>query len=346
MQWMSDTRPLDDRDAVLQRTPIGFDASVWELLAPLPVSGLSAFVLDADLQPVPIGVVGELYLAGAGLARGYLGHPGLTAQAFVPCPFADEPGARLYRTGDLASYGADGALRFHGRTDDQVKIRGVRIEPGEVEAALMRHPSVQSCAVLDAEDGPDDRTLVAYVSSPATVTVDDLRGFLGTILPHHLIPSAFVRIERPPLSANGKVDRRSLAALRDSGPVLARAFEPPATAIDAHHGEIWQSVLHVEEIGVNDDFFALGGHSLLVGKVISRLPDAFGVELPVSDLFSHPTIRGLGHRIEEALISVGLASANSGSVEVDGLQDLLETIEDMSDEEVDALLERPGMAFE
>jgi len=260
-----------------------------------PISNTQAYVLGTGLLPLPAGVPGELYLGGRGLARGYLGRPGLTADRFVPDPFSGEPGARLYRTGDRARWMADGTLEYLGRLDAQVKVRGFRIELGEVETALRCSPDVTDCVVLAREDSPGDTRLVAYVVGGADV--EALRAHLRRSLPEHMVPGAFVALDHLPLTPNGKLDRKALPA-----PELASAEEryvAPRTPVEEVLAGIWTEVLRTERVGVNDHFFALGGHSLLGTRVASRIRALFGVELPLRALFESPTVGALAGRVEE-----------------------------------------------
>ncbi|MFL6194099.1 MAG: amino acid adenylation domain-containing protein [Thermoanaerobaculia bacterium] len=268
----------------------------------LPLQGKRSHVLDGRMQPVPSGVRGELFLGGAGLARGYFRRPGLTAERFVPDPFAAEPGARLYRTGDLARRLPDGRLEFLGRLDHQVKIRGFRVEPGEIEAALSAHPAVRQAAVLarptvagGLAGGP---RLVAYVAGESP-SGDDLRGFLRARLPEPFIPSAFVVLDFLPLNPNGKVDRAALERI-EPGPLPAEASAPPRTPVEELLAGIWSEILGVERIGRDDDFFALSGHSLLAAQVAYRIQQAFRVELPLRRLFERATLAELAAEIEAA----------------------------------------------
>ncbi|HSK74824.1 MAG TPA: amino acid adenylation domain-containing protein, partial [Thermoanaerobaculia bacterium] len=266
-----------------------------------PLPNTRAYLLDPHLQPVEMGVPGELCLAGRGLARGYLGRPDLTAERFLPDPFGERPGARLYRTGDLARYLRDGQLEFLGRLDHQVKVRGFRIELGEVEAALMGHPSLRDAAVLALGEGTD-RRLVAYAVAREGTDAPDLarlRTFLQGRLPDFMLPSALVLLGTLPLTPNGKVDRRALAAIGiEAGPGEARAAL--RTPVEELLAGIWAEVLRREGIGARDDFFALGGHSLLATRLVSRVREAFGVELPLRTVFEAPTVEALALRIEEA----------------------------------------------
>jgi amino acid adenylation domain-containing protein len=265
-----------------------------------PIANTRIHVLDRYLRPVPVGVPGELYIGGAGLARGYFGRPGLTAERLVPDPFSEVPGARLYRTGDRARYGADGTLEFLGRLDFQVKIRGFRVEPGEIAATLAKHQGVGECIVVAREDSPADQRLVAYLVPVADASppgIDELRGFLQARLPEHMIPSAFVLLDAMPLTPSGKVDRRALPAPEHSRAGLAELVTP-RTPVEEAIAEIWMALLKVDGVGVHDNFFALGGHSLLAAQVVARLRAAFGLDLPLRALFETPTVAGLAERIE------------------------------------------------
>ncbi|MBV9774656.1 MAG: amino acid adenylation domain-containing protein, partial [Gemmatimonadetes bacterium] len=264
------------------------------------VAGSTVHVLDRWMEPLPAGVPGELCVGGAGLARGYLSRPELTAEKFVPDPFSGEPGARLYRTGDRVRRGPDGTLEFIGRTDAQVKIRGFRIEPGEVEAALLRLDTVREAVVVVREDAPGDRRLVAYLTVPAGMDASSpagLRAALKRSLPEYMVPTAFVTLKSLPLTANGKVDRASLPAPEAAGSDAAGP-DTPRTPVEEILCGIWAEVLHRPRVGVEESFFDLGGHSLLATQVVSRARRAFEVELPLRDLFEAPTVAALAGRIE------------------------------------------------
>src|SRR5947209_3144604 len=260
-----------------------------------PLPGTRAYVLDRHLQPVPGGVPGELFLAGAGGARGYLGRPDLTAERFLPDPFGTRPGGRLYRTGDLARWLASGELEHLGRLDQQVKVRGFRIEPGEIEAVLLSLAGVREAVVLARSDGSDrSQRLVAYVAGD--VAVEELRRSLRERLPEHMVPPFFVLLPALPLTPNGKVDRKALPApewQRAAGGCLA-----PRTPVEEVLAGIWAEVLGLERVGVADHFFDLGGHSLLATQVTSRLRSALGVEVPLRDLFAAPRLSVLAARVE------------------------------------------------
>ncbi len=258
-----------------------------------PISNTQLYLLDTSLRPVPVGVVGELYLGGEGLARGYLHRPELTAERFIPHPFSDSPGARLYQTGDLARYLPDGSVEYLGRRDSQVKVRGFRVELGEVEAALAKHPEVREAVVVVREDNPGVRRLVAYVTGePRAPGVDALRAFLEERLPAHMVPSAFVALESLPLSPNGKVDRKALPSPDATHAELARPFVAPRDEVERTLAQVWAQVLGHERVGLHDDFFELGGDSILAIQIISRAAQA-GLHVSVKQLFSHKTIARL-----------------------------------------------------
>jgi amino acid adenylation domain-containing protein/non-ribosomal peptide synthase protein (TIGR01720 family) len=275
-------RPLTERDARSARSVIG-----------RPLSDLECYVLDGSMRPVPVGATGELYVGGAGLARGYVNLPDLTAERFVPNPFGDEAGSRLYRTGDLARYLADGELEYLGRADDQVKINGFRIEPGEIEATLCAYPDVRGAAVGFREERGEKR-LVAYVvprEGPAPAA-KDLRLFLRQSLPEYMVPSQFVALASLPLTPSGKVDRRALPPPDLSRAEMEESFTPPRTPTEKTLAEIWSQALGVERVGIHDNFFALGGDSILSMQVVARAKQA-GLRLSPRDLFRHQTIAEL-----------------------------------------------------
>jgi amino acid adenylation domain-containing protein len=259
-----------------------------------PIANTRLYVLDGDGEPVPAGVVGELYVGGAGVARGYLGVADVTAAKFVPDPFSGEPGARLYRTGDLARHRADGNLEFIGRVDQQVKVRGFRIELQEIEAVLGEHPAVEETAVIVREDQPGDKRLVAYavLRAGAAAMVGELLDHLGVRLPKYMIPHTVVLLDRLPLTVNGKIDRDLLpqpSALRATPE--AEPQRAPASGIEETLKAIWCDVLALEYVERDEDFFALGGHSLLAIQLMARVREALGVELPLTAVFEYPTVR-------------------------------------------------------
>jgi hypothetical protein len=250
------------------------------------------YLLDAALHPVPVGVPGEAFVGGEGVVRGYLDRPALTAERFVPDPFSGVPGSRMYRTGDRLKWTVEGALEFVGRIDDQVKIRGFRIEPGEVESVLTAHPGVREARVIVREDTPGEPRLVAYVVGEADG--EALRAHLRQSLPEYMVPGAFVPLERLPLTPNGKLDVKALPA---PGSGAARHVEP-RTAAELALAQLWCEVLRVERVGVHDDFFQLGGHSLLIMRLIARVQDAFGLELSIRTVFAAPVLEAMAGEIE------------------------------------------------
>ncbi|MEN8217960.1 MAG: amino acid adenylation domain-containing protein [Pseudomonadota bacterium] len=409
-QWMLDTFPLNDKDKVLQKTPISFDASVWEFYAPLvagaqlviaqpdwqkdsrsliemmaqhqvttvqmvpsllqviisltkietikslkrifcggeilpvtlmaetlnilnielinlygpteacidatfwrcfpnhpivpigsPIANTQIYILDLYLQPVPVGVPGELHIGGAGVARGYLNRPDLTAEKLIKNPFSDDPNSRLYKTGDLARYLPDGNIEYLGRIDNQVKIRGFRIELGEIEAVLAQHQDVRENAVIVHEASKTDKRLVAYLVPPQGQVIENtaLRDFLRERLPDYMIPSVFVMLENLPLTPNGKIDRRALSQLSVSNYQLSeKTFVAPRTPEEELLAGIWASVLGIERVGVHDNFFDLGGHSLLAVSLLAQIEQQFGQQLPLSALFQGATIAELALQLK------------------------------------------------
>jgi amino acid adenylation domain-containing protein len=265
------------------------------------IANTQLYILDRHLQPVPIGVVGELYIGGAGVARGYLNRPELTAERFIPAPYSQEPGTRLYKTGDLARYLSDGTIECLGRSDHQVKVRGFRIELGEIESVLGQHPAIRETVVLAREDQPGDQRLVAYVVPHVgkKFIVSQLRDFLKAKLPEYMIPAAFVTLDALPLTINGKVDRQGLPAPKGLRPELAAAYMSPSTGAEQRIAKTWQEVLHLEQVGIYDNFFDLGGHSLLLVHIHSKLQQIFDTDVSVIDLFKYPTIHALAQYLEQ-----------------------------------------------
>ncbi|XYI03830.1 non-ribosomal peptide synthase/polyketide synthase [Sorangium sp. So ce1128] len=265
-----------------------------------PIINTQLYVLDARMQPVPVGVPGELYVGGDGVGRGYLRDPARTSEVFLPDPFSSAPGARLYRTGDLTRLLPGGELEFLGRIGHQVKLRGFRIELGEIESVLGKHPAVREAVVVVRGDTPSDKRLCAYVVARGAVSEADLRRHVGERLPEYMVPAAIVTLEAMPLSPNGKVDRKALPAPDRARIEQDRAFVAPRTAAEELLAEIWSEVLGVDRVGADDSFFAVGGHSLLATQVLSRVRRAFAVDLPLRALFEAPTLAGLAGRIEAA----------------------------------------------
>jgi surfactin family lipopeptide synthetase C len=258
-----------------------------------PIDNVRVYLLDEQMQPVPVGVGGELHIAYDGLARGYINRPELSAEKFIPNPFSDEPGARLYRTGDRARYLPDGQIDFLGRIDNQVKVRGYRIEPGEIEQVFKQHPSVTDVVVTVREDTPGEKRLVAYITARAGLDASDLRNFGKEKLPQYMLPSAFVVLDSLPLTPNGKVDRKALPAPEKSDAGTDASYLPPQTELERTITLIWQTVLQIEHVGLNDNFFDLGGHSLLMIQVQGKLRAALKRNVSITDLFKYPNVSEL-----------------------------------------------------
>jgi amino acid adenylation domain-containing protein len=280
--------PVDPSDGSGTLPPIG-----------RAIAGARIRLLDERRQPVGAGETGQLCVGGAGLARGYRHRPDLTAERFIPDAFADEPGARLYLTGDLARQLPDGQYAFLGRIDDQIKIRGYRVEPDEISSVLNRHPDVVENVIAAREDGGEKRLVAYVVTAPASEpTYSGLREFLRGTLPEYMIPSAFVRLDRLPLTANGKVDRAALPAPESADTLQDDASAPPVSETEQRIAEIVGELLHLDEIDVDDNFFMLGGHSLLGAQLIARLRQSFGVDIALRSLFEAPTVAALSAEVE------------------------------------------------
>jgi acyl-CoA synthetase (AMP-forming)/AMP-acid ligase II/acyl carrier protein len=277
------------------------------------IANTQVYILDENLQPVPVGVPGELHIGGVGLARGYLNRPKLTQEKFITNPFNNSKfkipygnakgvqNSKLYKTGDLARYLPDGNIEYLGRIDNQVKIRGFRIELGEIEALLSRHDNVQICCAIAREETPGNKRLVAYVvpQKEVTPTTDELRQFLSNKLPGYMVPSAFVILESLPLTPNGKVDRRGLP-----NPDLQQEvsdYVMPNTEVETIIAGIWQKVLKVEKVGIYNNFFELGGHSLLLVRINQQLQEIFFLELSIVDMFNYPTVHSLSKYLNTKL---------------------------------------------
>ncbi len=274
-----------------------------------PIANTEFYLLDAQLNPVPIGALGEIYIGGDGLARGYFKRPELTEERFIAHPF--KPGARLYRTGDVGRYLPDGRIVCAGRVDHQVKLRGFRIELGEIESALLRHPAVSAAVVVAGDDGAGGQRLVAYwiLRENQSVSVRDLRSLLETTLPGYMIPSVFMELPQFPLTPNGKVDRKRLPKAGDSRPELEREFVEPRTPLEEILTATWKDVLKLNRVGVRDNFFDLGGHSLSAMQVIARLRNQFETELTIASFFAHPTIESFTLVLTgEMLVESGLSA--------------------------------------
>jgi amino acid adenylation domain-containing protein len=283
---------VGERDPEVGAVPIG-----------TPIANTSVYVLDRDFKSVPTGVEGELFIGGAGVSRGYLNRPALTAEKFVPNPFSHVAGDRMYRTGDRARWRSDGNLEFLGRVDEQVKIRGYRVEPGEVEAVLTQHPSIREAAVIVREDEPGEKRLVGYVVAKGQrgPTAAELRSYMKERMPEYLVPSAFVRLAALPLTPNGKVDRRHLPPPEGARPELEATYAAPRTKVEEQLTTIWGEVLSIERVGIHDNFFELGGHSLLATQVTSRIRETLLVRLSLRHVFESPTIAKLASAIASDL---------------------------------------------
>ncbi len=303
-----------------------FDASSNSIPIGRPLGNRRIYILDKYGNPTPIGVPGELHIGGAGLARGYLHQPELTAQKFVADPFSGHVGARLYKTGDLARYRPDGSIEFLGRMDQQVKIRGFRIELGEIETALGAHPEIRQVVVQAIEDDNKNKSLVAYIVPHKGVSIAraELQGFLRDKLPEYMIPSSFMFLAEMPLTASGKIDRRSLPRPNKVEREMVSPYVPPRTPFEKQLADVWEQLLGIERVGIYDNFFELGGHSLLAVQLCARLYDIFHVEVPVRSLFEAPTIAGLSDEI--MLRQALLASPQE-------LEELLQEVDQLSDDQ-------------
>jgi amino acid adenylation domain-containing protein len=264
-----------------------------------PIPRVQVYILDARLRPVPVGVPGQLYVGGEGLARGYLNHPALTAEKFIPHPFSEEAGARLYRTGDLSRYLPDGNIEFLGRVDQQVKIRGYRIELEEIDAVLTEHPGIREAAAVASEEQGGDRRLLAYIVREPGVEVEvgDVRAYLKDRLPDYMHPSAYVLLDELPLTPNGKLDRRALPSAGQARSQLLSDFVAPRTATEFAVAQIWEDLLGHSPVGVHDNFFDVGGHSLLAVRLMARLQQQFGQDIPLAALFRGATVAHLAELI-------------------------------------------------
>jgi amino acid adenylation domain-containing protein/FkbH-like protein len=278
-----------------------------------PVANTRVYVLDEQRQPVPIGVAGELHIGGAGVTRGYLNRPELTAEKFIVDPFSDKPDARFYRTGDLGRWRTDGQLEYLGRIDNQVKLRGFRIELGEIEAVLCKHPAVQQTAVTVKDEQAENKQLVAYVvpTEDETISLEPLREYLKSKLPEYMVPALFIELEALPLTVNGKVDRKALPVAEGLELNTTAQYVPPQTPTQELLAQLWSEVLKRERVGIHDNFFELGGHSLLATQLISRTGDTFGVELSLRALFEKPTIADLSAFLEQPDSDINPSSSAS-----------------------------------
>lgn len=293
-----------------------------------PIANDEVYIVDRNLQPVPVGVAGELAIGGAGLAQGYLNQPEQTAERFIAHPFSSDAGKRLYRTGDLARFLPDGNIEFLGRIDHQVKIRGFRVEPAEIEAALRRHRSVRQTVIVPYDDPSGEKRLAAYLVSAQEIPAEELRRFLSEQLPEYMIPSAFVRVAEIPLTSNGKVDLKALPSPERVTPTERKLVAPRNPDEEKLVG-IWKEVLKMGEVGVTDNFFELGGHSLLATQIISRIRNQFRVQMPLHAFLAAPTVAGLAERI---------GNCPAAESEEEEMARLLQELDGVSDEEAERLL--------
>ncbi len=328
-------------------TECAVDVTAWECMldesaarVPIgrPIANTQIYILDRGLEPMPVGVAGEIYIGGVQVGRGYLNRPELTEERFVRDPFSDDPKGRMYKTGDLGRWRADGTIEYLGRNDQQVKIRGFRIELGEIEAQLVRHGQVKEAVVLAREDGPGEKRLVGYViprDSSAAASAEALREHLKGMLPEYMVPSAFVMLESFPLTPNGKLDRRALPA-PDLSSYASREYEAPQGEVEEVLAGIWQELLHVERVGRNDNFFGLGGHSLIGMKLISTIRDRLRVYLPVLVLFQYSVLHEMANVVE-------LLSESSGNDSSEREGEFEEGVVPLSSEraDIDWLRQRP-----
>jgi acyl carrier protein len=267
-----------------------------------PIANVSLYVLDPELEPVPINCLGELHIGGIALATGYTGNAKVNAEKFVPDPFSEFPGARMYQTGDIARYLPDGNLDFVGRIDSQVKVRGARVELGEIQATLSSHPAIKDCAVLVKHFGENDQRLLSYVvfANGVQSATEELRRYLGQWLPDYMIPSAFIPLEAIPTTPNGKVDQVSLLQAATDWKPSPAAGVAARTPIEARLCEIWSEVLQLSDVGVDDNFFALGGHSSLAMQLIGKIRREFQLDVTLEVIFSaEPTVASLAQILEE-----------------------------------------------
>ena len=306
-----------------------------------PISNVQLFLLDRHLNRVPIGVQGEIYVGGDCLALGYLRRPELTAERFMLHHFEPDTPVRLFKTGDFGRYLPSGEIEYLGRTDNQVKIRGMRVEPGEIEAVLTCHPEVRDAVVLLADRSGQQR-LIAYLETNAGLSpeVDELRRYMRSRLPEHMVPSDYFVVDAFPLLPSGKVDRKSLASQMSARLVNERRYVAPETQTQERIAAIWCKLLRVEEVGITDNFFELGGHSLMVMQVMARIRKEFEVEVPIRSLFEDPTIKGLAEEVEDAMAkgikpSVPISSFIRAQSTHDQLR---QQVNKMSREEVEELL--------
>jgi acyl-coenzyme A synthetase/AMP-(fatty) acid ligase/acyl carrier protein len=281
-----------------------------------PIRNTQVYILDRNLQPAPIGAPGELHIGGLLLARGYFDRPDATAERFAPNPYSLKPGARIYKTGDMARYLPDSNIEFLGRNDNQVKIRGFRVELNEIESALSRHPFLRDVAVIAREHSRGEKRVLAYVVAAPdhNPTTGELRSFLREELPEYMMPSAFISMDALPLTPNGKVDRAALPAPDGVRPTLEVDYAPPRTTLEQEITRAWQEALNVEAVGIHDNFFDLGGHSLSIIQLRNKLQSSIGKELTIAELFAYPTVNSLAEHISAEASQPPPAQSSSDDV--------------------------------
>ncbi len=295
VRWVNTYGPTETSVIVTSFEPKASEEIPAVLPIGRPIANTRIYILGKNLQPLPVGIAGDLYVAGPGLARGYLNRPEITTEKFIPDPFCKEPGARMYKTGDLARYLASGEIEFAGRTDDQVKIRGYRVELEEIEAVLGAHSGVREVVVVARENASGEKSLVAYVvpSREQVPTASEIRSYLKQKLPHYMVPSAFVLLEAMPKTPNGKVDKRAMPAPKASDLAEAQEYVAPTDELETQLTKIWETVLDKKPIGIRDNFFELGGHSLLAARLMHRIEQSLGQRLPLAALLQAPTVEQL-----------------------------------------------------
>jgi len=307
--------------------PISVDDTNGGSVIGCAIPDLQVYILDRQMQPMPIGVPGEIYVGGAGVARGYLNRPELTAERFIPDRFQPGQKRRLYKTGDLARRLSNGDLEYLGRIDLQVKIRGFRIELGEIESVLAKHVAVREAVVILTNDASGEKRLVAYYT-PQTgqkATNAELFAFLKDRLPEYMVPAAFIELERMPLNSNGKIDKKALPAADLARPERTEDFVIPETPLEEEVASVWKEVLGLERVGVNENFFEIGGHSLLATRVIMLLRSRLGLSISLRLLFEYPTIAGMATALMDTLLD---------ETEEPALREMISEVENLSDEEV------------
>jgi acyl carrier protein len=333
IQWSNTYGPTESTVTAVLYTPdtINEDA-FYHGTVPIgrPLANLAVYVLDEHLQPVPINVIGELYIGGVGVARGYLKRPDLTAKHFLPNPYATTPGERFYRTGDLVRYLPNGLLQYCGRNDQQVKIRGYRIEPGEISAALAQHPEVQECVVVAREKQAGEQYLVAYVTGTHLPDGLTLQRFLKERLPAYMVPTLFIALPELPVTTSGKINLRALPVPDQELLENQRVLVNPRNAVEEVLVSIWQELLGLTDIGIEDNFFEIGGHSLLATQLLARIEQIFSTMVPLRLLFETPTIANLAAYIlhDEQYSEERLLTAQ-----------LYLQVSQLSEEELDTLLQ-------